>query len=73
MEEENRVVFLLGHSDKWPLCEVISEYMRLCRRVGESDAAARLRVEAIGHQDDQDFAAAELKMRLALKILRRAR
>lgn len=69
MQEENRVVFLLGHSDKWPLCEAISEYLRLSRRVGETEVAAQLKAEAIGHQQAQDFVAAERKMRLALRAL----
>jgi hypothetical protein len=29
LEQENRVVFLLGHADKWTLCQAISEYRRL--------------------------------------------
>lgn len=73
MQEENRVVFLLGHSDKWSLCEVISEYLRLSRRVVETEDAARLKAEAIGHQHDQDFVAAERKMQLALTALKQAR
>jgi len=72
LEEENRVVFLLGHSDKWSLCQVISEYLRLCRRVKEPDAAARLKAEAIQHQENHEFAAAEQKMQLALTELKRA-
>ena len=71
LEHENRVVFLLGHADKWELCEIISEYRQLCRRWEETQAARQLRVEAMGCQDRGDYSGAAQKMRAALEELKR--
>jgi hypothetical protein len=40
LECEHRVTFLLGHADKWELCQAMSEYRRLCRQVGEEPERA---------------------------------
>ena len=37
---ENRVIFLLGHANKWELCQAIDEYRRLCSQFGEEPALA---------------------------------
>jgi len=47
LDNENRVIFLLGHEDKWDLGQAISEYRRLCQQRGEPEVAARLKAEAI--------------------------
>lgn len=70
LDRENRVVFLLGHSDKWELCQAISEYRRLCREIGESERAGRLRSEAIEYQSRGEYQAALEKMKAALEELR---
>ncbi|MFO7743673.1 MAG: hypothetical protein R6X31_15350 [Anaerolineae bacterium] len=72
LDRENRVVFLLGHADKWGLCQLISEYLRLCRQHEETDAAGRLRAEAIHLQNQGEFANANRKMEAAVKEMRDA-
>ncbi len=67
---ENRVVFLLGHADKWDLCRLISEYLRLRRDHGEPPSAAALSTRAMAHQEGGDFAAAAEAMRQAVEALR---
>jgi hypothetical protein len=69
LDRENRVVFLLGHSDKWELCKVISEYRRLCRERGESERARQLRSEAMEYQNRGEYDKALEKMRAALRDL----
>ena len=69
LDQENRVVFLLGHADKWELCQIISEYRRLCREHGEPETASRLRVEAIQHQDRGEYQEALRVMKAALREL----
>jgi hypothetical protein len=72
LAQENRVVFLLSHEDKWELSQIISEYLRLCKRHGEPEAARRLRDEAIRHQNLGEYAETTQKMTAALKVLKRA-
>lgn len=72
LEQENRVVFLLGHADKWRLCRMISEYLRLCKPAGEPEAARRAKEEAIRHQDRGEYREAAQKMGLALLALQQA-
>jgi len=72
LEQENRVVFLLGHEDKWDLCLVISEYLKLRMRVGETNEAMALRDEAIQLQDQGEYLEALDPMRKALEVLKRA-
>jgi hypothetical protein len=73
LDQEHSVVFLLGHADKWELCQVISEYDRLCRGEceEESEIARRLKAEAIQLQQQGDYAQATQKMKAALKELKR--
>jgi hypothetical protein len=68
-EAENRVIFLLGHADKWDLCQAISAYRRLTRQIPEPENAKRLRLEAMQAQASRDFVLAADKMRLALEEL----
>jgi hypothetical protein len=72
LEQEKRVVFLLGHADKWELCQVISEYLRLCQGCDEPEAARRAKDEAIQHQNRGEYAEATLKMEIALRELKRS-
>jgi len=71
LDQENRVVFLLGHADKWELCRAISEYRLLCRDWREPETARRLKTEAIEHQNRGEYAEALQKMEGALEELRR--
>lgn len=71
LDQENRVVFLLGHADKWELCQAISEYRRLCREREESERARELKVEAIEHQNRGEYAKALQRMKAALEELKR--
>jgi uncharacterized repeat protein (TIGR04076 family) len=69
--QSNHVVFLLGHADKWELCQAISEYRRLCRQCGEEPEPARhLRVAAGQYQERGEYDAAAEQMRLALAELK---
>lgn len=70
LAQENRVVFLLSHEDKWELSQTISEYLRLCKRHGEPEAARRLKEEAIRHQNLGEYAEATQKIKAALKELK---
>lgn len=72
LDRENRVVFLLGHADKWGLCQLVSEYLRLCRQHEETDAAGRLKAEAIELQNQGEFANAARKMEAAVEEMRDA-
>ncbi len=69
LENENRVVFLLGHVGKWALCQSISEYLRLSKRYGEPNNAQALKNSAIEFQDLGEFQQAESKMNSALHAL----
>jgi uncharacterized repeat protein (TIGR04076 family) len=69
LQDETRVVFLLGHADKWELCCAISEYLRLIKRVGEPHEAQRLKAEAIACQTRGDFEEAAVQMRAAIEWL----
>ena len=71
-ERENRVVFLLGHADRWRLCQLISEYLELSKSAGEPEAARQLSQEAIAHQKRGEYDEAAHKTELALQELRRA-
>jgi hypothetical protein len=73
LEQENRVIFLLGHEDKWDLCQVISEYRKLRKRVGEPKHAIALRDEAIRLQDQGNYAEALRLMQEALEELKRSK
>lgn len=72
LAQENRVVFLVSRADKWELSQVISEYLRLCKRHGEPEAAKRLKEEAIQHQRRGEYAETMQKMAAALLQLKRA-
>jgi len=69
-DQENRVVFLLGHADKWVLCQLISEYLALCRLQAEPDAARQAREEAIRCQDRGEYSEAAQRMETALHALK---
>ena len=68
---ENSVTFLLGHGDKWDLCQTISEYHRLWKQYPESEIARQLRVEANQHQKQGEYAEATQKMKAALAEMER--
>lgn len=65
------VVFLLGHADKWELCQAISEYHRLRRQYQEPAFARQLRLEACRHQNLGEYLEAARKMEAALEELKR--
>ncbi len=69
---ENRVVFLLGHADKWDLCQKMSEYRRLCGACREPEVARELKAEARRHQSRGEYAEAVRAMDAALAELRGA-
>ena len=72
LDKENHVVFLLGHADKWELCQAISEYCRLCRECAEEpEVSRRLTAEALRHQNEGDYSTATQKMVAALTELKR--
>jgi len=73
LEEENRVMFLLGHADKWDLCQVISEYRRITRKHPESKKARQLRLESMQAQVNGDFLLATRKMLAAVNTLRKTK
>ena len=68
---ENSVTFLLGHADKWELCQTISEYHRLWKQYPESEISRQLRVEATQHQKRGEYAEATQKMKAALAEMKR--
>jgi hypothetical protein len=70
LENENRVVFLLGHADKWRLSQLISTYLRTSKRDGETDEAEGYKDEAIKLQNQGNFNGATEKMELAVRALR---
>jgi hypothetical protein len=72
MERENRVVFLLAHDDRWSLSQIISEYLRLSKSVGEPEVAKRLKIKAIGYQNRGEYTEAEREMEQALTLLKDA-
>ncbi|MEW6094552.1 MAG: hypothetical protein AB1531_11385 [Chloroflexota bacterium] len=73
LDEENRVIFLLGHADKWDLCQVISEYRRMIREHPESKKARQLRLEAMQAQANGDFLLATRKMLAAVSTFRKVK
>jgi hypothetical protein len=68
-ERENRVVLLLGHADKWQLCQAISRYLSLRQKYGEPESAVKLRNVAIGQQNRGDYSAATETMKAAVEEL----
>jgi hypothetical protein len=68
---ENSVTFLLGHADKWDLCQMISEYHRLWKQCPESEYSRQLRAEATRHQKEGDYTRAIEKMKAALAEMER--
>lgn len=72
LESENRVVFLLGHADKWELCQAISAYERLCGECEEPKLARHLKEEALRHQNQGEYSLALHKMTAALEALKQA-
>jgi hypothetical protein len=72
LECEHRVTFLLGHADKWELCQALSEYRRLCRQVGEEpERAEELEQLALGYQKRNEYAKAVKTMTEAVAELKR--
>jgi len=69
-DQENRVVFLLGHADKWQLCKLISEYLALCHNHPEPAAARKTKEDAILLQNQGKYAEAAQKMEKALYALK---
>ena len=69
LEHENRVVFLLGHGDKWELCQIIAEYLKYCKSSSEPALAKELKEIAIGQQSRGEYEAATETMKTALKEL----
>ena len=74
LQEQNGacVDFLLGHADKWKLCEAMAEYRQLCEHCLEPELARRLRTAATQNQQCGEFAAATNKMEAAVTIMREA-
>ncbi len=72
LNQENRVVFLLSHADKWQLSQIISEYLRLCKAYGEPEIAKQFKEEAIQHQMRGEYLEAARKMETALTELKQA-
>jgi len=70
MEHENRVIFLLGHSDKWQLSQLISAYLSSSKQWGETAKAKQYKDEAIILQGKQDFAGAATLMEQAVAALK---
>lgn len=68
---ENCVLFLLGRADKWDLCQVMSEYRRLCEQYPEPETARQLRIKATQHQKRGEFSEATRRMKSALAELKR--
>lgn len=69
-DQENRVVFLLGHGDKWPLCQLISQYLTLSQYQAEPDAAHQAKEEAMRLQDRGQYTQATRKMEMAVRALK---
>jgi hypothetical protein len=69
-DQENRVVFLLGHADKWKLCQLISEYLALSKQYGESDIARQAKEAAILYQNRGQYLQATHQMEMALQELK---
>lgn len=69
---ENYVLFLLGHADKWELCQAISEYRELCEQCPASEVARQLKREATHHQNRGEYSEAVQKMEAALVELKRS-
>ena len=65
-DQENRVTFLLGHADKWKLCQLISEYIILSKITVESVSAWQSKEKAITYQDQGDYFQAAQQMEIAL-------
>lgn len=70
-DSETCVIFLLGHADKWDLCQAISEYRRLCKQCPEPEEARQLRLEATQCQKQGEYEEAAQKMEVALEELQR--
>lgn len=69
---EHRVTFLLGHADKWELCQAISEYRRLSKQFGEEpELAHELEELAIRYQKRGEYAKAVETMTEAVAELKR--
>lgn len=72
LKQENCVTFLLGHADKWELCQLTSEYHQLWGECNDEPVQARqLRQEATHHQQSGEYTLATEKMKTALGILQR--
>ena len=73
LDREHRVVFLLGHADKWELCQAISDYRRLCQQIEvEPEAAKQLRLSAAQDQANGDYLQATEHMQAAVEVLEQA-
>ena len=70
-DQENRVTFLLGHMDKWKLCQLISEYLTLSKQHKESVTARQAKEEAILCQNRGEYLQATQQMETALLELKR--
>lgn len=72
LDEENRVVFLLGQAYLWKLCQIISEYIRLCKQYQEPETAQSLKELSIRYQSQGDYQSATGKMEAALRELKQS-
>jgi hypothetical protein len=70
IDQENRVIFLLGHQEKWKLSQLISEYLRYSKSYGEPESANVLKLEAIELQNQGLFSDAEVIMTAAVNELK---
>jgi uncharacterized repeat protein (TIGR04076 family) len=63
------VDFLLGHADKWELCQAIVAYRHLRECCPEPETARQLRIAATEHQKAGEFAEATAKIQAALGVM----
>lgn len=63
------VDFLLGHADKWELCQAIVAYRQLREQLPEPAAARQLRAAATEHQRRGEFVEAAETMYAALAVM----
>jgi len=62
-DNENRIVFLLGHEDKWELCKSISHYLKLTKQYIETADLKEIKNNAIRKQYNGDYKGAAEAMK----------
>jgi hypothetical protein len=66
LDQENRVMFLLGRADKRRLCQMISQCLRLGKQWEEPQEANPLKEEAIQHQNRGEYSEGTRRMEAGL-------